>query len=362
MHVAHIVLVNVPAQQHGVARAVALNGLQQAFARRRVAIPSVGGHLAAGVAAGREQGLLGQHAPAGVVVLRVCGQAGVQPLLLGRAQQAAGGVCQFGAVGRAHAPRVGGAGFAACLQGAVLAVIQQVQLGQPAPGQAAVHLQPVELRARQGRGTQGHVFVERLPGCSALGQEGRGIGLCIRAPCIVVLHFVVVPGHGPGAGGVGGLQCRVALVQGVAVAVVGQRGRITQCVGAGQALGVFGRGVFVDVVAQKQHQVGLVVADMAPGGVVAMLPPLARRKRHAQAPRQCMQGGGGAGAAGGAGGLPQHEAVVVPAARLQPTHFHMHAVAALWCCGGLALLHDARKSFIVCQLPVHGLGRQGLTG
>lgn len=93
-----------------------------------------------------------------------------------------------------------------------------------------------------------------------------------------------------------------------------------------------------------------------------MLPPLARRKRHAQAPRQRMQGGGGAGAAGGAGSLPQHEAVVVPAARLQPPHFHMHAVAALWCCGGLALLHDALKPFVVCQLPVHGLGRQGLTG
>ena len=151
-------------------------------------------------------------------------------------------------------------------------------------------------------------------------------------------------------------------MQGVAVAVVGQRGGVTQGVGTCQAVGVFGRGVFVDVVAQKQHQVGLVVADMAPGGVVAMLPPLARRKRHAQTPRQRMQGGRSAGAAGGAGGLPQHEAVVVPAARLQPTHFHMHAVAALWCCGGLALLHDALKPFIVCQLPVHGLGGQGLAG
>ena len=68
------------------------------------------------------------------------------------------------------------------MRGAVLAVIQQVQLGEAAQGRAAVHLQPVELRARQGRGTQGHVFVERLPGCSALGQEGRGIGLGIRAP------------------------------------------------------------------------------------------------------------------------------------------------------------------------------------
>ena len=73
----------------------------------------------------------------------------------------------------------------------------------------------------------------------------------------------------------GGLQGRVAFVQRIAVAEVGQGAGVPQRVHAGQARGGWWRCVFVDVVAQEQHQVGLVSAQVAPRGVVAVLPALA---------------------------------------------------------------------------------------
>ena len=76
----------------------------------------------------------------------------------------------------------------------------------------------------------------------------------------------------------GGLQGGVALVQRVAVAEVGQGAGMPQRVHAGQARGVGRRCVFVDIVAQKEHQVGLVGAQVAPRSVVAMFPALAGGK------------------------------------------------------------------------------------
>lgn len=177
---------------------------------------------------------------------------------------------------------------------------------------------------------------------------------------IVVLHLVVVPRHGPGTGRVGGLQGRVALVQRVAVTVVGQRGGQAQAVRARQAVGTPGARVFVDVVAQEQHQVRLVGHHMAPGRIVAMFPTLARRKGEAQRGGQVPGGRGRARAARGADGIAQHETVVVPAARRQAAQLHMHAVAERWHSRGFALVLDLCKPRIARHLPAHGVGGQHL--
>ena len=154
----------------------------------------------------------------------------------------------------------------------------------------------------------------------------------------------------------GGLQGGVACVQCVAVPKVRQRGGVAQVVGARQVGGIFRRRVFVDVVAQEQHQVGLVGHKMVPGGVVTVFPALAGGKADAQRGGQVTGGRGRARAAGGADGIAQHEAVVVPATGRQAAQLHMHAVAERGQRGGLALLHDLGKACVVRHLPPHGVG------
>ena len=314
-----------------------------------------------------QQGGLGQDAPARALAARVAGvlgQLAVQPLLLCPAQEAARRIRQGRTLRRAHAALVRLALGAARLGAAVLAAVQQMQPGQPAPLQAAVQLQSAAAMrcpgARQRAGAQRHVFVEGLPGGHATGQETRGIALALVAR-VVVLHLMVVPAHGPVAQGVRGLQQRVALVQGVAVAVVLQGLRGAQVVRAGQAQRHGGRGVFVDVVAQEDHQVRRVLHHLAPGRVVAMLPALAGGIGQTQALRQAAGGGRRAAAARAADRLPQHEAVVVPAVRRQSTYLHMHAVAPFGLGHGLAAAHDVAEKRVVGQLPAdaqrgHGRG------
>lgn len=369
VHAADVVLVDVAPQQHGVARGMPGDRLQQACAGGGVAVPAVGGGQARGVVARRKQGLLGQHAPVGgVFAACVGGQAGVEPLLLCCAQQCAGGAGQVGAVGRAHGACAGSGGCAAGLPAAVLAAVQQVDVRQPPPAQAAVDLQGVPAGVGGGLAeagcAQGHVFVEGLP-CGAAQRKKAGPTVLARLPGaggVVVLHFVVVPGHGPGAGGVGGLQGGVAFVQGVAVAKIRQRGGVAQAVGAGQVGGVLGGGVFVDVVAEEEDDVGLVGGQVVPGGVVAVFPPLARGEGDAQRTGQVVCCRCGARAAHGAYCIAQHEAVVVPARGLQAVQLYVHAVAQLGQGGGLAFLHDVRKVGVVRHFPVHGVGGQDLRG
>jgi hypothetical protein len=124
-------------------------------------------------------------------------------------------------------------------------------------------------------------FHRTPPGGHAPGQKGGGLAQALVGR-IVVFHLVVVPDHAPVALGVGGLQQRIAFVQRIAVAVVLQGAGRAQRLGTGQAFGLGGLGVLVDVVAQKQHQVRLVLHHGTPGGVVAVLPALAGGKGQAQ--------------------------------------------------------------------------------
>lgn len=217
------------------------------------------------------------------------------------------------------------------------------------------------------RGAQRHVLVKRLVRGHALGGKGLGLAHAIVAH-IVVFDLVVVPGHEPGAVGMHGLQIRIALVQRIAVAVIlqccGMHKRLQPREMAAFLLGRrCGRGIFVDVIAEKDHQVGIVLAGMAPGGVVAMFPALAGGIDQAQLRHRSTGSRRSAGAAGGTGLALAVKAVVVPAAGLQALGQHMHAVSAVWAGHGLAPAQDLAELRIMGQLPVHlHRAQQGCAG
>ena len=355
---AHIVLVNIAAQQHGVARAGFADLAHQPLAGFGVAVPAVGGLLAVGVFAGGEQRGLHQLAPA----RGIAGAGGVglqllaQPALLFPAQKAAGRVVQGGALLRVHRAGAGLAFGAAGLQITVLPAVEQVQPRQIAPLQAAIQAQTLKA-APQSAGAQRHVFVEGLPGGGAPCKKVSAIPAPILA-CIVIFYFVVIPDDGPVAGRMGGLEMGIAFVQRIAVAVVLQGLGGAQWLGPGQSLGFGGLGVFIDVVAQKQHQIGRSLRRIGPGGVKAMLPALTGRHGHAQLLRPCLCSRGRAAAARGALGIAMAEAVEIPAVRGQAVDLYVQRVARFGACHAFTLGHDAPKLRVMGHLPVHRQRRQ----
>ena len=307
-----------PTSSVGVARAVALNGLQQAFARRRVAIPSVGGHPAAGVKRRGENRVCWASAPAGVVALRVCGRACVQPLLLPGPSRLRVGLASSAQSAGRTLPALVAPGFAAALQGRYWRSSSRCNWAEPPPRTTAVYLQPVELRAAT-RGTwRAEACFRRTPA----GLQRVGPGRPRHRPgrlCPLHSRFTSWSSQVTAQGsGVGGLQCRVALVQGsVAVAVVGQRSQRNT------------NGVAIDPQCfwawrirrcsrLKQRQVGLVVADMAPGGVVAML------HRWHDAPTGRPGSACGRGGAGAAVVLVACPSVNISGTSPAPVHCHFH--------------------------------------
>src|SRR4029450_2049888 len=87
-----------------------------------------------------------------------------------------------------------------------------------------------------------------------------------------------------------------------------------------------GRGGLIQVVAQVQHQVQVLVGDVLVGGVVAVLVVLAGDHRQGQ-PRGGRPGGGqGAGPADRAQLPGGSEPVPVGAGRLQPLNLDVHGV------------------------------------
>ena len=115
--------------------------------------------------------------------------------------------------------------------------------------------------------------------------------------------------------------------------------------------GVFGRCVFVDVVAEKDHQVGRLGRHVAPGGIKTVLPALAGREHKPQSVGQCVGSRSRAGSAGFTDGTAQQKPIEVPAPRLQALHLHMHRVAQLRQCAGATRGHDAPETLVVGDLP-----------
>ncbi|OQC04556.1 MAG: hypothetical protein BWX79_02478 [Alphaproteobacteria bacterium ADurb.Bin100] len=271
---------HVAAQQHRVGQAMPLQRVGQAPPCSLVAVPAVvpQRHTRAGPeVAPAEQGLLADDIPGGAA--RRLLEGAVQPLLLHGAQQGALRVVPAGAALGVHHAGAKTSIAVADLRVSVMPVIQQIQRGQPAEGNLAVdaHLgaagQPRQ-RLRQHARAQRHVLVEGLVGRGTAGGKVRHGRPAVAGsqPGVVVLHLMVVPGHQPGAGCVRGLQFVLAAVQGIAGAVVVQR---QHPAAGGLAHRVGGAGVLVYVVAQEQHHIGLVVAQVAPGAEIAMLPALA---------------------------------------------------------------------------------------
>ena len=133
---------------------------------------------------------------------------------------------------------------------------------------------------------------------------------------------MVVPDQQPRRGRVRGLQRRVALVGGVAGAVLVERLHLAAFQPAHRVLP---RRVLVDVVAEEHDEVELLVGDVAPGGVVADVVALAARDREAQRRRR-VGGRRGARAADRALLAEGAEAIPVPAAGVEAGRLGVDAV------------------------------------
>src|SRR6185369_7873985 len=134
------------------------------------------------------------------------GQGSFQPLFLRRAKQAALRIVPVPTGGGVHFARAEPAARRACLAVAVLAVVEQIERREPANALLRIDAHfGTGSQARHGAGqhrrAQRHVFVERLVGGGApRGEAFQGVGRrCSSAitrgkSCVIVLHFVVVPG------------------------------------------------------------------------------------------------------------------------------------------------------------------------
>ena len=169
---------------------------------------------------------------------------------------------------------------------------------------------------------------------------------------------MVVPDDGPVAHGMGGLQVRIAFVQGIAVTVVLQCAGCAQRLGAGQSFGFFRLGIFIDVVTQKQNHVRCILRDLPPCGVKTVFPALARCYCQAQLASISPHLRSSAGAACGADCIAVHEPVEVPAVGRQSIDLYAHAVAPFGGGRTAAAGNDLAKLLVMRDFPMHLHGRE----
>lgn len=201
---------------------------------------------------------------------------------------------------------------------------------------------------------------------------GVGLGLVARP---VVLDLVVVPDEGERVGLVGGDEVGVEAVQGVAVAVLHEVHRLGPQLGgdgdvAHASHGV--DGVLVDVVAQVQDQIDVLLGEVPVGGVEALEPRLAGDEGEVQLPGAAVRRGRGAGAADRAEHSARAEAVVVVPVRLESGDLHVDGVGELGHRAGPSPAYDGPEAVVAGDLPLHvdgvrrhaaaAVGREGLGG
>ena len=153
----------------------------------------------------------------------------------------------------------------------------------------------------------------------------------------------------------GGLQMSIAFVQRIAVAVVLQGLGGTQRLRTRQSIGLGRLRIFIDVVAEKQHQIGRGLRGIGPGTVEAMFPALAGGHGQTQLAYICSGHRGGTAACGGAEGVATAEAVEIPAVRTQAVDLHMDGMAPFGPGLSLPMSHGLAELGIVRHLPMHGL-------
>mmetsp|Transcript_10044 Transcript_10044/g.40916 ORF Transcript_10044/g.40916 Transcript_10044/m.40916 type:complete len:571 (+) Transcript_10044:803-2515(+) len=357
--------VDVAGQHHDVVDlgvvGVALDARKDAVACRLIAVPLVAvQEEQARVVLVRAWRLeLGEHhALAEQLPARRRGaQAVDQPGLFGVAQQRAAGVAVAG-VGRrktgaedrvVHRRReLFGAG--------VDALFQHQQVGEVAVGEAAVVVTPVVHVDRAHR----HPLVIGLQGRGDAGVPvafgGRLVVLGAALPAVVG-GFVVVPDRDQRMLAVHGLGVGVALVLGVALAVVGQRDDLVGRLGRAH-IAVLAGAVFVDVVAQVHDQVEVGPRRDAPVGIeIAVGVVGAADDREAQAGH--IRGRQRLGAADRAGRTLGAELVVVGRAGLQAGGVDLDRVVAAGVGLGAAALHDLGERRVGGDHIGHGHGRLG---
>ena len=343
--------VPVTREEHRVAHVVLEPRPGEPVARAGEPVPRVVPEQVAGFAVMIETGehhVVAQNVPAGPMG-RV---AVVQPLLLGPAEHGLAG--QVGLVaGVGLTPTAG-------RDGAVLATVDHVDLGQVAPHQAPVHLRP--LRARPRRPTDGLVLVPRLvcrrapyrDGSVAVGAVGVGV---------VVDDLVIVPGDGEREARVRGPQVGVGLVQRVLHPPTIQTAvrRLSQHVrGADPAIATVSRdAALVDVVTQVQDHVEVLLGHVPVGRIEAAGPVLTGRECQGQSPGARADSRGGTGAAHRRHLVAVSEAVEPLGVRRQPCDLDVHRVCELGKSPSGSPADNSRERLVAGHLPLdrHPPGR-----
>lgn len=176
---------------------------------------------------------------------------------------------------------------------------------------------------------------------------------------VVVLGLVVVPGDDEGVRGVGGAQIGVGLVEAVPQPVVLQRDRLPVVVGGEPAVGVVAGaaggvdGVLVEVVAEVEDDVDVLLGEVLVRGEVAVVVRLAGDGGQAQRAVAGAAGGRGAGPADGAGPRSGAEAVVEDAVGVEALDLDVDAVVELRVGGDRSAPHDAGEALVTGELPAH---------
>src|SRR5215207_10629229 len=273
-------------------------------------------------------------------------QAFKEPLLLRLSGDRAGRVTLFG-VGGIYAAARG-------LIVPVLAGVQNVKLGE-----VSVCYTPVEAHVRTLRyreGTERQVLVVRLIRGRSTPEElldRPGAPGCTVG--VIVLDLVVVPGHDPGKGRVRRPQVTGTAIEGVPVAVLRERVDFRTVVPTHVAArgNVLVYAVLVDVVAEVHDEVQVLLADVAVGGVVAVLVHLAGGEGEAHLRNGGPTGGRRLGPSYRAHLGARLEAVEVLSRRLEPFNSHVHRVRQLGRCKRRTPAHDLAKVFVGGYLPLH---------
>ena len=272
-----------------------------------------------------------------------------EPPFLDRAQHRRGRVEGLRTAGRVLVILIG----AARLCRAVLARIQQVELGEAAECKPTVeqHVWPARLR----RTAQRHVLVIGLVGGRAPAQKfvPRRFVLPVDIPGVIIDDLVIVRGHDPGKGGMGGLQVGIRLIERIAVAILFKGLDFRSVVLPGVSVMRLG---LIDVVTEEQDEFEILAGHMPVGGVMAPLVVLAGGKGKAQTVDGRIGGGRRAGPADGARDGAGAEAIPVPAARFQPLHLHVHGVAQLRAGDSRPFLFDGLHLVVRRHLPRHRYG------
>jgi hypothetical protein len=238
----------------------------------------------------------------------------------------------------------------------VLAGVEQVEGREAAPAHPPVEL---EVESARHRGAaQRHVLVVGAEGRPpAVEEPGHRLGVLGGLVGPVVVELVVVPDHQPRRGGVRGLEVGVGLVLRVPLAVAGQPYRLGAAVVADVAGGgdvVVGL-VLVLVVAEVQHQVGVVLGQAPVGGEEAVLELAAGHERHRQRRREAARPGSGEGAAGTGQVAAGAEPVVVLAAGAQAGDLDVDGVRAARVGARPAAGDHAPEPAVGRDLPAHGV-------